>query len=257
LAALDARALEPFSAAGWSRAGFESPEWCLAWPGDPATTRPLAAGALPDVPVLVLSGELDTNTPTSAGRAAAAQYPRATVVEIPNAGHTPAENTPCATAVARRFVRTLTAAPDACGDAGAPPPAVAARAPVRAAQVTPVAGAGTRAQRRALGVVVATIADLQEQALVYGSWGAARALRGGLYRVGRDGRVRLANVRVVRDARVSGAVAVGAENVRGMVRLAGAGVLDGRLTVRLAATGRGRATGRLGGVRVDLRFGGS
>jgi hypothetical protein len=120
--------------------------------------------------------------------------------------------------------------------------------------VAPVRGEGTRAQRRALGLVVATIADLQEQALVYGTWGAATALRGGLYRVRGDGRLRLSGARVVRDARVSGVLGSGAAGVRGTVRLAGSGVPGGRLRVRVAATGRGRATGTLGGRRVDLRF---
>jgi pimeloyl-ACP methyl ester carboxylesterase len=39
----------------------------------------------------VLSGDLDANTPGSAGRAAADQFPNAHWVEVPNAGHTPSE----------------------------------------------------------------------------------------------------------------------------------------------------------------------
>ena len=42
------------------------------------------------MPVLVLNGDLDANTPSASGRDAAAQFPNATFVEIAGAGHTPA-----------------------------------------------------------------------------------------------------------------------------------------------------------------------
>jgi hypothetical protein len=66
--------------------------------------------------------------------------------------------------------------------------------------------------------------------------------------------VRLDRVRVVRDASVSGAVALTQRGVRGTLRLAGPGVVDGELRVRLTANGRGRAVGRLGGEPVALDF---
>jgi pimeloyl-ACP methyl ester carboxylesterase len=43
------------------------------------------------VPVLVLSGDLDANTPTASARAAAAQFRHARVIEVPGAGHTPVQ----------------------------------------------------------------------------------------------------------------------------------------------------------------------
>jgi pimeloyl-ACP methyl ester carboxylesterase len=255
LAAVGLPAFAPFSPKGWLDAGFERPDWCLEWPNDPTAVLPLPSGSqLPDLPVLALTGDLDANTPTSAGRAAAAQYPRSTFVEVPNAGHEAASTTPCAAALARRFVRTLTADPGACEGTGAPPP-VAGRAPLRAAQLALVRADATRPQRRALGLVVATVADMQEQAAVYEPWGSARALRGGRYRLRRDGSLRLSAVRVVRDARVSGALASGRTGiVSGTVRLAGSGVPPGRLRVRLSPTGRGRASGMLDGQRTDIRF---
>jgi len=254
LAAIDARRFAPFSREGWLRAGFESPEWCLEWPNDPTAGLPLAPTApLPAVPVLVLAGDLDANTPTPGGREAAARYPNATFVQIPNAGHTPDAYSACALAVARRFVRTLAADPRACAGTGEPPP-VAPRAPVRAAQLTARAEA-PRAHRRALGLLVATIADMQEQSNVFGPWGSARALRGGRYAVARNGVVRLTDVRVVRDARVSGVLAAGEDGtVTGTARLVGPGTPDGRLQVRVTPTGRGRAAGTLDDQRVDLRF---
>ena len=47
--------------------GFQSGIWgaptCLDWPVDPTAGSPLEGRRIPDVPVLVQSGDLDTNTP--------------------------------------------------------------------------------------------------------------------------------------------------------------------------------------------------
>ncbi|QTE30501.1 alpha/beta hydrolase [Pengzhenrongella sicca] len=90
-AELDDNDFAPFSASAWTtRADYDN-GGCLEWPNDPTAQAPFAKGAqLPDVPVLVLSGDLDANTPSASGREAAAQFPNATFVEIPGAGHTPA-----------------------------------------------------------------------------------------------------------------------------------------------------------------------
>src|SRR3954469_633620 len=255
LAALDARRFAPFSREGWLRAGFESPDWCLEWPDDPPAGPPLAPDApLPAVPTLVLAGDLDANTPAPGGREVAARYPRATFAEIPNAGHTPDSDSPCALALARRFIRTLTAGPRACAGTGEPP-AVAPPVPVRAAQLPLVGADAPTWHRRALGLLVATVADMQEQSNVFTPWGSARALRGGRYAVARNGAIRLTDVRVVRDARISGVLASGEDGtVTGTARLAGSGTPTGHLRVRITPTGRGRAAGTLDGQRVDLRF---
>ncbi|GLY13636.1 hypothetical protein Kisp01_06520 [Kineosporia sp. NBRC 101677] len=86
-----AKDFAPFSPQAWvTRADYDTGA-CLNWPNDPTAKSPLPARAeLPDVPVLVLSGDLDANTHSDAGRQAAAQFPRATFKEIKDAGHTPA-----------------------------------------------------------------------------------------------------------------------------------------------------------------------
>jgi pimeloyl-ACP methyl ester carboxylesterase len=254
LAAIDAGAAAPFSPAAWVHAGFEAPDWCLDWPDDPTAGPPLAPDTpLPDVPVLALSGDLDTNVPASQGRAVAALYPRATFAEIPNAGHTPTDASPCAAALAVRFIRTLSANPRACAGTGAPPP-VTRRTPARVADLALVRGGGARPQRQALAVVAATIADALEQGRVFQQWGSASGLRGGRYVARPDGGARLVGVRVVRDAKVSGVLSPTPTGVTGVVRVSGAGVLTGRLRVRLASSGRGRARGTLGGRRLDVAF---
>jgi pimeloyl-ACP methyl ester carboxylesterase len=254
LAALDASEFSPFSPAGWTQAGFDALDNCIEWPNDPTAGSPLAPGTpLPDVPVLVLAGDLDANTPSLAGRQAAAQFRRATFVEIPNVGHTPTDS-PCAAALAARFIATLTVSRRACAGTGAPPP-VGGRAPRRAGQLPLVRSGATQPQRRALALIVATVRDLLEQAATIEGWGAAGGLRGGRYVARPDGAVRLRAVRVVRDARVSGALALADRGgLEGTLRLTGPGIADGRLQVRLSPNGRGRAAGVLAGQHVDFAF---
>jgi pimeloyl-ACP methyl ester carboxylesterase len=251
--AIDPRALWPFSAAAWTATQLESVDSCLQWPDDQTAAAPFPPGTpMPDVPVLVLSGDLDANTPSSAGRQAAGQYPRASFVEIPNVGHTP-ESSPCAVALGLRFVATLKVNARACVGTGAPPP-VAGRAPRLAADLPLVRGEGTPAERRALALVVATVADLQEQSPIVAAWGAASALRGGRYVAVKRGDIRLAGARVVRDGSISGVLSPAEGQTAGSLRLAGGGVTSGRLRVSLTAAGKGHATGVLDGHRVDLAF---
>jgi hypothetical protein len=245
--------LAPFSAQAWTATQLESGDSCLRWPNDRAASRPFpAATRLPDVPVLVVSGDLDTNTPSQSGRMAAGQFPHAHYVRIPNVGHTP-EASPCGVSLGLRFVATLKVNPRACAGTGAPPP-IAARTPRVTGDLPLVRGQGTPSDRRALAVVVATAADMGEQSELLGIWKAADGLRGGRYVISAAG-VRLDGVRVVRDATASGLLSTtSAGRVTGTVRLTGAGVSKGQLHVRLTAANRGRATGRLGGRPVDLSF---
>ncbi|RBQ16708.1 alpha/beta hydrolase [Spongiactinospora rosea] len=93
----------PFSARSWYEA-FNENYNCQKWPG---ALGPAEPGPAPGVPVLVLSGELDTNTPVPQGREAAAQFPSATFVEVPSAGHVPTEeDSGCAARLAATFIRT-------------------------------------------------------------------------------------------------------------------------------------------------------
>jgi pimeloyl-ACP methyl ester carboxylesterase len=94
----------PFSPTAWvTRNPYDSGA-CLRWPDDPTARPPFGPNAkLPDVPVLVLTGDLDANTATPAGRAAAAQFPHAKLIEVPNAGHTPVQ-TPAGAQLAMDFI---------------------------------------------------------------------------------------------------------------------------------------------------------
>lgn len=253
LGALDPRAFLPVSPAAWTESGIEGADTCIEWPNDPTAGRPLPAGtAMPDVPVLVLSGDLDTNTPSSMGRQAAAQFPHGRFAEVPNIGHTPSGSA-CGAQLGLRFVKTLKANLRACAGTGTPP-AFVTSPPLRPAGIVPSRGSGTLEQRKALGLVLLTVADFADAHDLIDAWDGASGLRGGRYLAGKDGKVALRGVRIVNGARVSGTLALDERTggVAGTVRLRGGGVLSGQLRIELGADGRGTATGSLGGATVSL-----
>ncbi len=81
-----------------AEAAAEALAGCLAGMRD----RPDSSALLPtlDVPALVIVGQEDSLTPPVSSRAMAAALPRATLVEIPSAGHTPSMERPIPTAEA-------------------------------------------------------------------------------------------------------------------------------------------------------------
>lgn len=111
LGKVDPAGFAPFSPKGWMGAGFESGNQCLYWPGASMATPQV--GPLPDVPTLVVSGDLDANTPSLAGRQTARQFPHAAWVEVPNIGHTPTDHG-CGLRLAKRFVETLRVHREVC-----------------------------------------------------------------------------------------------------------------------------------------------
>lgn len=254
LAGLDPTAFRPLSPEGWIHAGFEGSDSCIDWPNDPTAGRPLPAGtAMPDVPALVLSGDLDSNTSSAMGRQAAAQFPHGRFAEVANAGHTPSDSE-CGAKLGVDFVATLQVDVRACRTAGEPLD-VAGRDPLLAADLTPVDGTAPEPQRRAVAAVVTTFLDVVAQLPTLGIAGEAPALRGGRYAAVDDSRFAVRGARVVRDVRTSGTVAV-SDRVVGTLRLSGTGVPEGRLRVVLGGDGHGTATGTLGGDPVQISFGG-
>ncbi|GII95480.1 alpha/beta fold hydrolase [Sinosporangium siamense] len=96
-----------FSARGFTGGLDDLADACITWPRV-NTARPyVSTGRFPDVPVLVLSGDLDANTTVLAGRRAAAQFKNVTFLVVPNMGHTPdADPGGCVTGIIVKFIRT-------------------------------------------------------------------------------------------------------------------------------------------------------
>ena len=104
-ARLDQAAFRPFSARAWTSAIDDRGNSCIRWPDRHGPTQ-RTSGPFPDVPVLVISGDLDPNVPTVEGRQAARQFPHAQLIEVPNAGHAPElEPTGCALSITSNFIR--------------------------------------------------------------------------------------------------------------------------------------------------------
>lgn len=96
-----------FSARGWTAGTHDAADNCVAWPRLAGVDAQPGHGPFPDVPALVLSGELDTNVSDELGRQAAAQFPHAHFLSVPNTGHVPSfETTGCVATLTTRFVRT-------------------------------------------------------------------------------------------------------------------------------------------------------
>ncbi|KJS51130.1 hypothetical protein VM98_38835, partial [Streptomyces rubellomurinus subsp. indigoferus] len=90
LAATDPADFGAFSAKVWAEGQTDGGYNSLDWPGPGTAVRqPTELTHLPAVPVLVISGELDTNPPEANSRQSAAQFRDSSFVSVPNSGHLP------------------------------------------------------------------------------------------------------------------------------------------------------------------------
>jgi pimeloyl-ACP methyl ester carboxylesterase len=249
LAALDPAQFRPFSARAWLSTNIDAGPRCLGWPADPTAGSPLRGHQIPDVPVLVQSGELDTNTPIEQGRRAAAQFAHPIYGIVANAGHTP-DVQPCGVAMAISFIKHLKTNPNRCRHVGRPP-RVVGRPALHASQLRAPRVRAAAPVRRAVRVALATLADERTAAAYSAMTGVIDALRGGTYVVAPD-RVRFVGARVVTDAAVSGTLEIGRRSTRARLQLRGRGVLRSRLALRTVRRTT-RITGTVGRHHVDVR----
>jgi pimeloyl-ACP methyl ester carboxylesterase len=112
-AALPAGTFYPFSARAWTSAIIDRGNTCIRWPDRHGPVQ-RTSGPFADEPVLVLSGDLDPNTPTEEGRLAAQQFRNSQVIEVPNVTHVPEAHTGCAAAIEMDFIRTLQVGDTSC-----------------------------------------------------------------------------------------------------------------------------------------------
>ena len=95
-----------FSKAGWIASGWEEGDICLAWPAPdiaPELRIPRDVER-PDVPVLVVNGDIDTQTPLSGARRVAATFPNSVLLTVPNAGHVALPVSQCAARIEFAFL---------------------------------------------------------------------------------------------------------------------------------------------------------
>jgi len=190
---------------------------CVEWPPPPESPpSPLVfpAASYPDVPVLVISGELDNMTSAADGQAAAERFPRARHVVVANSFHVnalPAARSECAALLVRRFMETLATGDDSCASA-VPPVRLVPRFARTAHELAPArATAGNQAAEEVLRVVSAallTAEDVIARAAQNGA-GPGVGLRGGTFSARAAGggyRLTLTGIRWTGDVAVSGRI---------------------------------------------------
>jgi pimeloyl-ACP methyl ester carboxylesterase len=192
VSALPVRLFAPFTVREWVTEPAEEFDACLDWPApqypDPPVTTP-PPYAPKDLPVLVLSGDLDSLTTPAEGRQAAADMgPSARWILIDNDTHINAldDTFGCAQGLVRSFVAapaTLQTLNASCAKR-TPEIRTVGSFPRRLAGMTPAeAAAGNRAGRlgRQLAAVGAAAVGDAEWRWYYGNGSEGWGLRGGTY----------------------------------------------------------------------------
>ena len=230
---------------------------CLGWPATPRAPFVPSPERGPNVPVLVLGGREDLRTPLEDQRRAAAQFPAARVVGVPNVGHSVLGNdtSGCGIRTIRLFLAGG-AVPPSCGPVER---AVPLALPVfrRLDQLPGAAGTAPRRVERTVVAVDLTLRDTIRQLAAIGIGSSAGAdvsrrtirvggLRGGRLEVTRRG-VRLVRYEVVPGVRVSGPITpsgrgiltIGGTAATGTLELRASGLMTGtldRVTIRYRPT---------------------
>jgi pimeloyl-ACP methyl ester carboxylesterase len=190
---------------------------CVQWPARAAhSSAPTLVpdAPYPQVPVLVVSGELDNMTSVADGAAAAARFPRAHHVVIANGLHVnalPYSRDECGAILVRRFMADLSTGDESCA-AQVPPVRLVPRFALHAAELAPArALAGNEAADAALRVVSAALLTAQDvivRAVANGP-GKGLGLRGGTFSTAGAGsgyHIVLREVRWTEDVEVSGEI---------------------------------------------------
>ncbi|HEY5261430.1 MAG TPA: alpha/beta fold hydrolase [Solirubrobacteraceae bacterium] len=256
LRAQPASAFAPFTSAN-ALALSDVPD-CAAWPFT-APGPEVDDAPLPNVPTLILSGEDDLRTPTANARVVAKEIPDASLLVVPNTGHSVlgSDPTPCS----QDALQALFAGKPVkrCADRKPPSYALPTPLPPRRLSEVPIPRGSGGLPGRTLGAAVLTIADFDRQlALAIGGQseaeipsGTATVRAGGLL-AGWGGIVHdttaLHGYSYVPGVTLSGTVSVdsttlrigGSAAARGTITLSGHGTITGVLAghhVRLSAAG--------------------
>ena len=253
----------PFRAGEWVSSPYGYFDDCLRWPAPSRWVHPVPPhAAYPNVPTLVLDGELDSLTSPEGARATADAFPNSTFVETANTTHVSAlvDFDACASVLVRRFVRHRDARDTACASRYH-----ANRLVDRF--VRRAAGTGWDGPRvRTARVAAATTADvLARWWSMYGNQGVG--LQGGRFIVhgGWFGaphpvvRWQLHRVRWVKDISVSGTMTWHRRSglVLARVTVTGSGTAPAHLRLRWndqARHARASATGTIRGHQVRFHF---
>jgi pimeloyl-ACP methyl ester carboxylesterase len=223
---------------------------CEEWPAAAASPAP-GGGSLPDVPVLLLSGEDDLRTPLENAERVAAGFRQAQVLEARATGHSVlgSDLSGCAERAFESFFlgrQPPARCPRVRRDFPPDQPAPASLRQVRRAP-------GVRGVRgRAVGAVALALRDVLEDAftelMLENAQAEARGggLRSGRYRIDEDGVLTVRGIEYAPGVRITGRIRrFGDQAQRGRLRVRGRAAPNGLLAIH-----GNRVRGRLGGRRV-------
>ena len=229
----------PFSKSAGTNLEVSLEKQCLWWEKPmPYSTVTLSDPTYPNVPTLVMTGDLDTTVPTEEVRKVASLFPGSTLVRVVEAGHETILWTQCAAGLQSQFFETLqigdtscTQTPETVWPALGRFPLVAADA--LPAEVNPDGGNQIgESERKVVTVAVATAIDALKRTTIGSGVGAG--LRSGSYASSSDTNgnqsITLQDCSFAQGVIVSGTVTWGS---------------DLSLTADLAVTGPGSAAGNL------------
>lgn len=247
----------PFTVDDWLSSAWTEYASCRPWPSPSTWVPPVEEPVTyPDLPVLVLVGDLDSITSAEGARIVAGHFPSARIVEVANVGHVTAlgDHAGCASVLVRRFVRTRDPGDTSCARDANPRVRLVQEFPRSWRGYAVPAGRGLGRDRRIAAAAVHTLGDLFPRWFaMYG--GRGRGLRGGGFTTTGLVQVdfRLRRMRLVSDLAVSGHLhwSRPAGTVRANVTLGGGHT--GRLRVRWDdASGQAKAWGHVDGRRVAI-----
>lgn len=272
LGALPATTFAPWHTAEFADSDFFVYEYCLRWPAPGVPEPPFPAGGrYPEVPTLVLNGELDIRTDVYQALAAARNFPNSTYIEVPNMGHVTAlyDADACAAGIVRRFVESISTGDRSCLSRISEHRLVqrfaerVADAPQ--ASVGSAADRSTPADRRVAWVAVETLADVVDRwYAIPGTTGSG--LYGGKFTMtstaglpftSRVWSLKLNQTRWTTDVEVTGTASMprAAGEASASLTIGGTGTAKGQLTVTWATRApqaQARITGTIGGRAIDL-----
>jgi hypothetical protein len=241
--------------------------WPVSSPAHPASHVVAADARYPDIPALVISGELDNITTPADGAAVAREFKRGVQIRIANSFHVnalPHARSACAAQVVRRFIDALAPGDTACAQK-VPPIRLVPRFATHASQLEAATAApGNRADAVQLhwaSAAVLTAGDVLAR-LAGNSTGKGVGLRGGSFATVNDestSHVTLHQVRWTEDLAVSGTIDKPLRRggtVRASLHLDAPDGLRGDLIAQWptdAADSSAMISGALGGVAVRAR----
>ncbi|HYX20719.1 MAG TPA: alpha/beta hydrolase, partial [Thermoanaerobaculia bacterium] len=248
------------------------------WWEIPTPPNPIALphADYPQVPTLVLSGDMDRRVPLEITTKVASLYPQSVFVKVPEAGHVSLYWSTCAANLASEFIRTLTVGDTSCANTPETVWPAVGRFPLFAREAEPAEIDKTGGnkigtdERRVVTVAVATVTDAMQR-MFFGA-GDGVGLRGGTFHTEYDDlnplTVTLTDCAFAGDVTVTGVAtwspgspavlgAAGDFSLVADLTVSGTGTKGGAIHIEgkwqaPGAVGKFRVTGSLGGKKVAV-----